>query len=179
MKVKEGQLLHAGDWESGGVAYVQRTLEELGADLEYYTKQWEGGQSCTSLREVLSGRKESEEGKDKGRRRVGDVVCLGLGSLQSARREGRRSSFTQLAALRTILEILGKYPSPNSGVARLMVVQSRRRETSMRIPRSAIHLPRQRIPYLPRIHSSRRSISIWTYNGEELGVCYTLLWAGL
>ena len=122
VKAKEGQLLHAGDWESGGVAYVQRTLEELGADLEYYTKQWEGGESCNALREVFSGRREGEEGKVKGRRRVGNVVCLGLGSLQSARREGRRSSFTQLAALRTILEILGKYLSPNSAVAGLMVM---------------------------------------------------------
>ena len=40
---------------------------------------------------------------------AGDVVCLGLGSMQSARREGRRASFIQLAALRTIMEILGRH----------------------------------------------------------------------
>jgi hypothetical protein len=100
VKAKEG-LLHTGDFERNGVSYVERTVEELKKDLEHYTKQWEDGEGCRSLREELLIEKE--------RKRVGDVVCLGLGSLQSARREGRRASFTQFAALRTIMEILGQW----------------------------------------------------------------------
>ena len=107
------QLLHAGDFERGGVAYVHRTAEELGADLEAYTKQWGAGEACAELNARLKvgeggGEGEGERtGEARVRARVGDVVCLGLGSLQSARREGRRASFTQLAALRSILDVLG------------------------------------------------------------------------
>ncbi|PQE08474.1 Sensitivity To Red Light Reduced-like SRR1 protein [Rutstroemia sp. NJR-2017a BBW] len=86
---------HAGDFERGGVAYINRTVEEMRGDYEYYRKQWESSEAAGELREIL-----------KGRERVGNVICLGLGSLQSARREGRRSSFTQLAALGMILEEL-------------------------------------------------------------------------
>jgi hypothetical protein len=99
-QVKQNEWMHAGDLERNGATYINRTLEEVTADLAYYQKQWESGEGCGVLREKLIGR--------KGRVEVGDVVCLGLGSLQSARREGRRASFTQLAALNTILEVLGK-----------------------------------------------------------------------
>ena len=97
--IKEGSL-HTGDFERNGVAYVERTLEDLKQDLEYYTKLWESGEACEILRERLS----TVAGE---RLKIGDVVCLGLSSLQSARREGRRRSFVQLAALRSIVQILG------------------------------------------------------------------------
>jgi hypothetical protein len=71
----------------------------------YYGKQWESGEACKVLKERLS----STEEKSQRRIAVGDVVCLGLGSLQIARREGRRASFTQLAALRTIMGLLGMF----------------------------------------------------------------------
>jgi hypothetical protein len=88
---------HAGDFERDGVAYIHRTVEEMRGDFEYYRKQWESSEAGKQLKEIL-----------KGRKGVKNVVCLGLGSLQSARREGRRSSFTQLAALCMILEELGR-----------------------------------------------------------------------
>lgn len=88
---------HAGDFVKDGVAYIERTVEEMRGDLEYYTKQWESSEAAKQLKDIL-----------KGRSGVKNVVCLGLGSLQSARREGRRSSFTQLAALMMILEEFGE-----------------------------------------------------------------------
>lgn len=45
------------------------------------------------------------------RRNVDNIIVLGLGSLQSARREGRRATLTQLAALQTIVQHLGMRPS--------------------------------------------------------------------
>jgi hypothetical protein len=91
--------LHAGDFEKNGASYVNRTLEEVRKDFEHYTQQWENNEAYGSLKKQL--------GEIERKRRVDNVVVLGLGSLQSARREGRRASYTQLAALRTILEILG------------------------------------------------------------------------
>jgi hypothetical protein len=126
VKVKEGQL-HAGDFERAGVAYVERTIEEMKTDLEYYTKQWEGTEACAGLKEKLVG---------EGRVKIGDVVCLGLGSLQSARREGRRSSFTQLAALRTIVETLCRSAIFPRGMFKLIRLQQVERSVnaSFRIP---------------------------------------------
>lgn len=88
---------HAGDFVKDGVAYVERTVEEMRGDLEFYARQWESSEAAKELRGIL-----------RGRCKVKSVVCLGLGSLQSARREGRRSSFTQLAALMMILEEFGE-----------------------------------------------------------------------
>jgi hypothetical protein len=102
LRPKEGQL-HTGDFEENGVAYVTRTLDELRGDLEYYTRLWEGESACIVLRERFGNEGEVRE----GRKEVDSVICLGLGSLQSARREGRRTSFTQLAALRSIIQHLG------------------------------------------------------------------------
>jgi hypothetical protein len=91
--------LHAGDFEKNGASYISRTLEEVRKDFEHYTKQWEDSEACESLRKTLQDR--------EGKTEVGNVVVLGLGSLQSARREGRRASYTQLAALRTLIGTLG------------------------------------------------------------------------
>lgn len=171
VKVKEGQLLHAGDFERNGVSYVERTLEEMRADLEYYGKQWESDGACAGLKEKFNSKEEEKE----GRVRVGDVVCLGLGSLQSARREGRRASFTQLAALRTIMELLGKFLPHLSRGTKANMICSRRTEAPMHIPRPPVYGPRQGIPHISRIHCGRRSISVRTYYGEELRVCHSLL----
>jgi hypothetical protein len=101
-EVPERERWHVGDFERGGVGYVNRTMGELGGDLGFYSRLWEGSGACGELRGRLEGK-----GKGRGRGKVGGVVCLGLGSLQSARREGRRASWTQLVALRTIMETLG------------------------------------------------------------------------
>ncbi|QSZ35617.1 hypothetical protein DSL72_008487 [Monilinia vaccinii-corymbosi] len=87
---------HAGDFMINGAAYIERTVEEMREDLEFYGRKWEGSEAAKELRGLL-----------RWRCQVKSVVCLGLGSLQSARGEGRRASFTQLAALMMILEAFG------------------------------------------------------------------------
>ena len=91
--------LHAGDFEKNGASYINRTLEEVRKDFEHYTQQWENNEACEALKKTL--------GVAEGKKKVHSVVVLGLGSLQSARREGRRASYTQLAALRTLIQNLG------------------------------------------------------------------------
>ncbi|TEY27348.1 hypothetical protein BOTCAL_1120g00020 [Botryotinia calthae] len=87
---------HAGDFVNDGVAYIERSMVEMQTDLENYRKQWESSEAAGQLKKILHGRSA-----------VKSVVCLGLGSLQSARSEGRWSSYTQLAALMMIIEELG------------------------------------------------------------------------
>lgn len=93
------EWLHAGDFEKNGVSYINRTLAEVRKDFEHYTKQWEDSEASGALRSTLA--------ENNGVKKVENVIVLGLGSLQSARREGRRASYTQLAALRTVVEVLG------------------------------------------------------------------------
>jgi hypothetical protein len=127
--------LHTGDFEIDGVGYVNRTLEEMSKEYDFWKKSWEGEAACGQLVEVLGQVKESssQNGPDdaqhtqdklaqdgevlshkpadiasNGKRvKVDSIVVLGLGSLQSARREGRRATMTQLAALQTIVQQLG------------------------------------------------------------------------
>jgi hypothetical protein len=98
-RAKGKDRLHAGDFEKNGASYINRTLEEVRKDFEHYTQQWENNEACEALKKTL--------GEVEGKRKVSSVVVLGLGSLQSARREGRRASYTQLAALRTLIQNLG------------------------------------------------------------------------
>jgi hypothetical protein len=100
------QVLHGGDFVRDGVSYITRTLEELKTEFEYWKKQWEASSACEELKQVLAG-----EGKGR-QRTIGDVVFLGMGSLQNSRREGRRASATQLAALQTIIGAFGKDTMP-------------------------------------------------------------------
>jgi hypothetical protein len=100
--LKAAPLLHGGDFIVNGVSYVTRTLEEVKQEFEHWKKQWEGSPACAELKSLMV------EGGEKGeRRKPRDVVFLGMGSLQSSRREGRRASATQLAALQTIIDVLG------------------------------------------------------------------------
>lgn len=99
--VSEKEKWLVGDFQRDGVSYVTKTMEEMRKDLGFYTKLWEEDGACSQLKGKLL--------ESIGRMKVEGVVCLGLGSLQSARREGRRASWTQLAALRTIMDILGMY----------------------------------------------------------------------
>ncbi|PBP24987.1 hypothetical protein BUE80_DR004165 [Diplocarpon rosae] len=94
------QLLHGGDFEINGVGYVHRTLVEMKEDFDHWKRAWEERPACQVLREKI---KDIEKA-----RKIQNVVILGLGSLQSARREGRRTSSTQLAALQTIVGSLQK-----------------------------------------------------------------------
>lgn len=78
------------------------TLEEMVKEHERYKQQWETSDACAELKNILS------DAKKEGRCTVENVICLGLGSLQALVMEWRRSSHTQLAALMTIKETLGK-----------------------------------------------------------------------
>ncbi len=78
------------------------TLEEMVKDHQRYKQQWESSDACKKLQDILSG--TEKEGKCS----VQNIVCLGLGSLQALSMEWRRSSHTQLAALMTIRDNLGK-----------------------------------------------------------------------
>jgi hypothetical protein len=95
-----GTILHGGDFEIDGVSYVNRTLEELQAEYAYWQKAWEGSDTARDLKEKMAGELEDKS-------MIGNVLLLGLGSLQNSRREGRRASATQLAALQTIIQTLG------------------------------------------------------------------------
>ena len=96
-KKKTASLLHTGDFEVHGVSYVNRTLDEMKTEFEYWKKGWEESSAYLELKKLLDEKKTV----------VSDVVFLGMGSLQSSRREGRRASGTQLAALQTMLQVLG------------------------------------------------------------------------
>lgn len=91
--------LHAGDFEKNGASYINRTLDEVRKDFDHYTQQWENSEAREALKKTL--------GEWQDTKKVDRVVALGLGSLQSARREGRRASYTQLAALGTLIQGLG------------------------------------------------------------------------
>ena len=100
--LKAAPLLHGGDFIVNGVSYVTRILDEVKQEFEHWKKQWEGNPACTELKSLLV------EGVEKGeRRKLRDVVFLGMGSLQSSGREGRRASATQLAAMQTFIDVLG------------------------------------------------------------------------
>jgi len=121
---------HSGDFVVNGVAYVNRTLEELVREAGTWEEAWRKTEACLALETILKGEDQKlvegeEEGKEdaqivkeesndkKQRSKIDSVVCLGLGSLQNARREGRRASFTQLAALKTIISSMGMFPQPH------------------------------------------------------------------
>ena len=92
--------LHEGDFVRDGVSYITRTMQELKQEFEHWKKQWETSPASAELKTLLG------ELKNKGA--MENVVFLGMGSLQNSRREGRRASATQLAALQTIISILDR-----------------------------------------------------------------------
>ncbi|CAL3972099.1 unnamed protein product [Diplocarpon coronariae] len=89
------QLLQGGDFEINGVNYVHRTLAEMEEEFDHWKRSWGERPACKDLKERIRDIENA--------RKIQNIVVLGLGSLQSARREGRRASATQLAALQTIV----------------------------------------------------------------------------
>lgn len=78
------------------------TLEEMVKEHQRYKEQWENSGACAELKDILS------HAKKEGKCPVENLICLALGSLQALVMDWRRSSHTQLAALMTIKEALGK-----------------------------------------------------------------------
>lgn len=130
---KGAKSLHAGDFEIDGVQYINRTLDEMREEFKYWKKSWEADIASVELKKALEGRGEGG---------VKKCVVLGLGSLQSARREGRRASFTQLAALETLLSIMGL---SLRAIRRGVLIRSRREDSSS-LPRAPVHRHRQAAP---------------------------------
>ena len=93
-------FLQGGDFQKDRFSYVKRTIGELKTDYAYHKKQWEEDAAFEDLKIKLEGKERKVD--------VTNVVCLGLGSFQSARREGRRASYTQLLALQSIISKLGR-----------------------------------------------------------------------
>jgi hypothetical protein len=85
-----------------GTALADMTLEEMVKEYERYKKHWETSGACAELKNILSDTKKER------RYTVDNVICLALGSLQNLVMDWRRSSHTQLAALMTVKETLGK-----------------------------------------------------------------------
>jgi hypothetical protein len=92
----------AADFRIGDAYYVDRTLEEYEVDFDRARKTWGKSEACRQLKVLL-------EGKTGEEREIGNVVVLGLGSLQNARGEGRKASWLQLVALRDLVEGLGEW----------------------------------------------------------------------
>lgn len=88
-----------GDFISGNVAIVTMDLKEVEAEYARFTQQWESSEACTQLKTIVTDRLKDQ--------RITKIVCLGLGSLQNCFFHARRTSHTQLAALRTIIKTLG------------------------------------------------------------------------
>jgi SRR1 len=82
---------------------LDMSLEELREGYERHRKAWEDSQACAQLKAILAENKAASN-----RCMVDNVVCLGLGSLHTVSLVWRRTSCTQLAALETIREVLGK-----------------------------------------------------------------------
>lgn len=90
----------SGDYEINGVIYIHRTLEDVKSEFLMWQKQWEESPSCKELEEkIRNNRVHSFHGID-------NAIVLGLGSLLSARRDARRCSATQLAALLSLVQFL-------------------------------------------------------------------------
>ncbi|RKF63941.1 hypothetical protein OnM2_022101 [Erysiphe neolycopersici] len=89
---------HTGDFEVNSIPYINRNLEEVKRDFFHWQKQWDESLACVELRKKIGARKEICN--------IKNIVVLGIGSLLSARREARRCSATQLAAVKTILQVL-------------------------------------------------------------------------
>lgn len=247
--------MHTGDFEIDGVGFVNRTLEEMQMEVEFWRKGWEGESARRNLESVLLGREDEGAGEKRvgeddivveektetvapedqrepvkehvvsttddatlsqvdnmtvpqqdqhetakesvvpaaedpalpridnvslgtaeqdqsaevkqettqevsasTRCKVDNIIVLGLGSLQSARREGRRATLTQLAALETIIKHFG--PSNNHPPFLLQETLTCHRNRNFRIlasrpPRTSIHSTRYRIPTISHKLSSR------------------------
>ncbi|KAG9231990.1 hypothetical protein BJ875DRAFT_467987 [Amylocarpus encephaloides] len=92
----------AADFKIGNCYYVDRTIEELLVEYDRARKSWGKCEACRQLK-IFCEEKTSADNEG-----VKKVVCLGLGSLQNARGEGRKASFGQLVGLLSLLENLGK-----------------------------------------------------------------------
>jgi hypothetical protein len=91
----------AADFKIGNAYYVDRTLEEYEVEYSRARKAWGRSEACRQLKVLLEGKTEEESS-------IENVVCLGLGSFQNARGEGRKASFMQLVALQDLIDGLGE-----------------------------------------------------------------------
>ena len=69
----------------------------------HYQNLWLESSVCISLRGTISSLKREQSYVP-----IDNIVCLALGSLQNTKEVCRAASLTQLAALMTVIEELGK-----------------------------------------------------------------------
>lgn len=91
--------VQGGILESNGLD-IARRFDEVKRDYEHHKQAWEKTEACKQLRSKLEARREKVG--------IKNVVCLGSGSFQGAHRDRRRATYTQLAALQTMVEVLGE-----------------------------------------------------------------------
>ncbi|KFY37727.1 hypothetical protein V495_06986, partial [Pseudogymnoascus sp. VKM F-4514 (FW-929)] len=94
----------------GHRGYITRTLQTMREEFEKYQEKWLESSACTSLRGTILDLKQQDEYVP-----IDNIVCLSLGSLQDMVEECRERSFTQLAALMSIIEVLDLDPQTASG----------------------------------------------------------------
>jgi hypothetical protein len=98
-----------GDFEMHGCQYMEKTLETLRKEYAGCKRVWEESEACEALKVELA--RIGDDGDDGGGgtgggRKIENVVSLGLGSFQTMSAAYNRASFTQLAALETIMSAL-------------------------------------------------------------------------
>lgn len=91
--------LEKGDFELNGTQYLNKTFDQIAKEYENFRKIWEQSDACKELIELVRPYAENNG--------VKNVVIMGLGSLQAMSGALNRTSYTQLAALITIMATLG------------------------------------------------------------------------
>lgn len=92
------------DFSIGPYHYVTKTLEEVKEEYERSWKRWKESEDCEMLRERLVRVKETLK---NNKRVISNIVVLGLGSFQNAESTHTSNSYSQLAALETLITELG------------------------------------------------------------------------
>lgn len=92
--------LEKGDFQINGAQYRNKTFDQVSEEYDDFKKTWEESTAAAELIALLS--------PYKGNKQLRNVVVMGLGSFQSTLEMSNRTSYTQLAALTTIMTTLGK-----------------------------------------------------------------------
>lgn len=92
--------LEKGDFEINGSQYLNKTFDQVSNEYDGFKKAWDQSAAVTELTALLLPYKENKQLKN--------VVVMGLGSLQTMSAVFNRTSYTQLAALTTIMATIGK-----------------------------------------------------------------------
>ncbi|KAL9011677.1 MAG: hypothetical protein Q9173_003501 [Seirophora scorigena] len=79
-------------------SYAQRTLQEIENEFELHRQEWERSEAMAALKDTMAIIVKENHFEN--------VICIGLGSLQTASKSGRWSSQLQTAAMLTVMECI-------------------------------------------------------------------------